>query len=251
MERTTEINSVFWIGTFVMLFLAFGLISLVLFYQNYFSKMKRKEAEQLLRVSLDSEKNERKRIAADLHDSVAADLSAIKNYLVLLQKTNDIKDIAGFGEIKESVDNALENTRLISYKLMPPLLETFGLVAAVQDSFERLNHKTAIPFILRSEKAPSLSTNVSYELFRIIQEFTTNMIKYGKVSVCHVNISESDSSIFIEIRDDGKKYNFMESLKASKGSGLQNINSRLKVINADLAQQETVEGNHFIITLKK
>jgi signal transduction histidine kinase len=235
-----------------MLFLAFGLIFLVLFYQNYFSKMKRREAEQLLRVSLESEKSERKRIAADLHDSVAADLSAIKNYLVLLQKQHhELQSIEGFGDIRESVDNALQNTRLISYKLMPPLLETFGLVAALQDNFERLHHKTAVPFLLRTEGMPVFAPTVSYEIFRIIQEFTANMLKYGGITACHVNICEKQEANTIEIKDDGKPYDFFELLKTTKGAGLVNITSRLKVIDAQLVQQKADTGNHFTITIKK
>ncbi|HLA55575.1 MAG TPA: histidine kinase [Flavobacterium sp.] len=247
-----EINSVFWLGTLTMLFLAFGLIFLVLFYQNYFSKMKRKEAEQLLKVSLDSEKNERQRIAADLHDSVAGDLSAIKNYLLLLQKTdNSLKDSPVFDEIKTGVENALENTRLISYKLMPPLLESFGLVAAVKDNFERLMNKTTASFAVVADEIPALPPTVSYEVFRVIQEFTTNMIKYGHITDCKVHINELPGHIQIEINDNGKSFNFAELLVTSKGTGLKNINSRLKVIEAELTQQKTTTGNHFTITLKK
>jgi signal transduction histidine kinase len=235
-----------------MLLLAFGLIFLVLFYQNYFSKMKTKEAEQLLKVSLDSEKNERQRIAADLHDSVAGDLSAIKNYLLLLQKTdNNLKDSPVFDEIKTGVENALENTRLISYKLMPPLLEGFGLVAAVMDNFERLMNKTTISFAVVADDIPKLSPTISYELFRIIQEFTTNMIKYGQVTECKMHIRELPGRIHIEIIDNGKSFNFSELLAVSKGTGLKNINSRLRVIEAELMQQKTTIGNHFTIILKK
>jgi signal transduction histidine kinase len=84
MEGASEIKTVFWIGTFVMLFLAFGLLAMVLFYQRHFAKMKQKETELLLKTALESEKQERQRIAKDLHDSVQGDLNAIRNYFLLL-----------------------------------------------------------------------------------------------------------------------------------------------------------------------
>ncbi len=234
-----------------MLFLALGLISLVLFYQNYFFRMKRNEAEQLLKVSLDSEKNERQRIAADLHDSVAGDLSAIKNYLSLLQRSNvAVKDEPVFAEIKTGVENALENTRLISYKLMPPLLETFGLAAAVKDHMERITAKTTINFTIDAAETLVISASISYELFRIIQEFTTNMIKYGNISECIITMKHTNGVFEIDIKDDGIPFDFFKSVKMSKGLGLQNISSRLKVIGADLLQKEQTKGNHFTITLK-
>lgn len=235
-----------------MVFLAFGMILLVLFYQNYFSKMKRKEAEQLLQVSIDSEKNERKRIAADLHDSVAGDLSAIKNYLLILQKSDDaIKHSPVFEEIKIGVENALENTRLISYKLMPPLLESFGLVAAIDDNFERLTSKSNAVFKIEATDELSISPGISYELFRVIQEFSTNMIKYGGVTQCKVTLTQNASTTQIDLTDNGSTYDFFALLKTSKGTGLKNIVSRLKVIEATFAQETVKSGNHFIITLKK
>ena len=248
MERTTEIHSVLWLGTGIMLFLAFGLIFLVLFYQNYFARMKRKEAEQLLFVSLESEKNERKRIAADLHDSVSGDLVAIRNYLVILKK-NEGLDGSVFDELQEGVENALQNTRQVSYKLMPPLLDTFGLAAAVKDYFERLSQKTAVAFTINNGEQPQLADEISYELFRVIQELATNMLKYGNVKSCQV-IIEGKRDIAVNIIDDGTPFHFHRALEQSSGTGLKNIASRLKVIGATLEQKEKSNGNHFVITLK-
>jgi signal transduction histidine kinase len=252
LERTDQINSVLWLGTAIMLFLGFVLISLVLFYRNFLSIMRRKEAEQLLLVSLESEKNERRRIAADLHDSVSGDLVAIRNYLTILQKSGNVSiDNSIFDELREGVENALQNTRQVSYKLMPPLLDSFGLAAAVSDNFERLYHKTSVQFSVEHDDSAELPAEISYELFRIIQEFTTNMLKYGSISVCKVKIYELQGSIFINIADDGDPFRFDKMLKKTSGTGLKNISSRLKVIGATLTQRQMEKGNDFIITLKR
>jgi signal transduction histidine kinase len=252
LEGTNEIKSVFWIGTTVMLFLAFGLIFLVLFYQNYFTRMKRKEAELLLRASLESEKQERQRIAADLHDSVSSDLSAIRNYLVILQKGEiDKQKKELYQELKDGVETAIENTRMVSYKLMPPLIEISGLAIALEDMFEKLNKKTQADFAINTTEGNLFfEPSTAYELFRVIQEFTTNMLKYGTITKCSVNLSSQKDDICIAIIDDGIPYNFKNLLKTSKGTGIKNINSRLKVIQAVLTQRETTVGNHFEIILK-
>ena len=232
-----------------MLMLAFGLIFLVLFYQNYFAKMKRREAEQLLLVSLESEKNERKRIAADLHDSVSGDLVAIRNYLAILKKSGNTIDAGVFDELREGVENALANTRQVSYKLMPPLLDTFGLTAAIKDYFERLSQTSGAEFAIIGDDL-ILADEIAYELFRIIQEFTSNMLKYGAVTKCNVNVGQRDDDVKISISDDGKAFSFDRSLAESKGTGLKNISSRLKVIGASMRQTDRVSGNEIIITLK-
>lgn len=124
MDNSQEIITVFWIGTIAMVSLVFGMLFLVLFYQNYFSKMKRKEAESLLQIALESEQKERQRIAADLHDSVSSDLTGIRNFIVLLSRNElDTDKKLLLADLQLGVENAIENTRLVSYQLMPPLLE--------------------------------------------------------------------------------------------------------------------------------
>lgn len=236
-----------------MLLMGLGIIFLVLSYQNYFSKIKRKEAELLLKASLESEKKERVRIAADLHDSVSSDLSAIRNYLIHLTNTeSDSSKKELFQELNEGVATAIENTRMISYNLMPPLLATSGLIPTFEDYFDRLRKSSTVlfesDFVVSNLK---ISSEISYELYRIIQEFTTNMLKYGRSNSCKIKVYEWDENLCIEFSDDGTPYNFNEALARSKGTGLKNINSRIKVINAVLSQKPSAIGNHFLITLKK
>jgi len=136
MESENELNSIILIGTFLMLFLAFGLLFMVLFYQRHLAKLKKKETELLLKTALRSEKKERKRIAKDLHDAIQSDLNAIRNYVVLFSKKNSHTDAPELLEaIHTSLEQTIENTRLISYQLMPPLLETAGFNLALRDYF--------------------------------------------------------------------------------------------------------------------
>lgn len=253
MESTSKIDSVIWIGTGIMVLFALGLVLLVLFYQNYFVKMKRKEAELLLKSSLESEKRERMRIAADLHDGVSGDLNAIRNYLSVLQKgEKDFGKQELFTEIKSGIEAALENTRQVSYKLIPPLLELAGFKVAIEDYFERLTTNSKIAFeIVSDNQTVNFPHEEAYELFRIVQEMTTNMIKYGEVTHCLILLSSSEKEYSLDIIDNGTPFNFNASLKTSKGSGLKNISSRLKILGAKMEQKETPKGNHYIITLKR
>ncbi|MDY0088740.1 MAG: histidine kinase [Flavobacteriaceae bacterium] len=252
MEGTNEIQYVFWIGTGLMISLAFGLLLLALFYQNYAVKRKRKEAGLLLKATLDSEKNERKRIAADLHDSVQGDLNAIRNFLALAEKNKlPGQENELMPEARKAVEKVLENTRLISKKLIPPLLESSGIIAALSDHFGDISKASGKTFSVQSTVHDlSLSTNKSYELFRVLQEFTQNMLKHGNINECLVLFYAKDAEMTIEIVDDGIPYDFKTSYINSKGSGLRNIQSRVNSIDAQLIQRETVSGNHFVIHLK-
>ncbi len=232
-----------------MVSLVFGMLFLVLFYQNYFSKMKRKEAENLLQIALKSEQKERKRIAADLHDSVSSDLTGIRNYIILLSRKeldNDKKLL--FADLQVGVENAIENTRLVSYQLMPPLLEEYGFVAAITDYFEQLTKNNNLLFnVICKDVHLNIVASKRYELYRIVQEFCTNMIKYGEIANCTLILSQVENTICLELIDDGVEFDFNKALQSSKGAGLKNINSRIQFIGGVLEQRAVVVGNHFIL----
>ena len=253
MESSSEIKTVFWIGTLLFLFIGIALLAMALFYKNYFAKMKQKEAELLLKTALETEKNERERIAADLHDGVSGDLNAVRNFITILNKkeaSNEDKNF--YNIILESVENALESTRNVSYKLMPPLLHTMGFISAIEDYLERLTKQTSINYnIITQSDFSNLDTSHSYELYRIIQELTTNQMKYGHVSQCQITLSEVLEDYRVTIEDDGIEFSFQNSLQNSKGSGLKNIQSRLKVLGATLQQEPKTLGNIYIISFKK
>lgn len=251
MEISEEIETAFWLGTFLMLFLTFGLIVLAVTYQRHYFKMRKNEAENMLKARIETEENERKRIAADLHDGVQGDLGAVKNYLDTLKRTQkDIANTQMLDEVIQSISGILQNTRNISYNLMPPLLQAEGIVAAVRDYCKGIFGKTNIDFEILCEKALNIEPSVSYHLFRIIQELTTNMIKYGKVSSVKITFTYTNNIITIHIIDNGILFNFTSALSQSKGSGLRNIASRLQVIGAVITHNYSNNINTYSITLK-
>ena len=251
MESSEEIVTVFWIGTIAMVSLVFGMLFLVLFYQNYFSKMKRKEAESLLQIALESEQKERQRIAADLHDGVSSDLTGIRNYILLLSRKeldNDKKLL--FADLQLGVENAIESIRLVSYQLMPPLLQEYGFLAAITDYFDQLAKNNNLLFnVICKDLHADIVASTGYELFRIVQEFCTNMIKYGQISSCTLVLYQIENTFFLELIDDGVGFDFKSALQLSKGAGLKSINSRIQFIGGVLEQREVSVGNHFMLQI--
>lgn len=212
--------------------------------------MKKQEAELMLAASLETEKTERGRIAADLHDSVSGDLSAIRNYISILSRGDaGDQNLEVFSEIKAGIESALENTRNVSHNLMPPLLDVLGLEAAVKDYLTGIGRKAALNFTVSSSILRELSPSINYHLYRIIQELTTNMLKYNTVKNVAIAFNQKEDYFKIDIIDDGSNYDFWFSLKTSNGSGLRNVSSRLQVINAVIVQQKNAAGNHLIITI--
>ena len=215
--------------------------------------MREKESEKLLQASLDSEKNERKRIASDLHDSVAGDISAVRNYIAILnKKEQDPYNKSILEEVSEALNNTLNNIQEISYNLMPPLLETSGLIPTLNDYFDRVKKwsNVAITTQYHTNNIP-LSPSEVYELYRIIQEFVHNMIKHGNVTQIHFSIENENNVLIFEMTDDGSSFDFYKKMESSSGMGLKNITSRIRKIGAMLKQIPNEKGNSIVIHLKK
>ncbi|MDR6300660.1 sensor histidine kinase [Mesonia maritima] len=254
MENESELKLFFWLGTAIMIGLVCLILLLTVIYQKKLHKIKQEEAENLLKISLESEKRERKRISSDLHDSVMGDLNAIRNYLAILDNTEQNSKIHKnpiLGEVEIALQTMQENIQGISYNLMPPSLDSSGLVATLENYFERIqkwNNKT-IHFQHKPSKI-SVAENIGYELYRISQELINNMIKYGNVKFIFFYLECDENLLRLTVKDDGIPFDFYESVKNSRGMGLKNIQSRIKQIEAELEQIPIEKGNELVITIK-
>ncbi|MBX2950071.1 MAG: hypothetical protein KF704_12395 [Crocinitomicaceae bacterium] len=253
MENETGLRLFFWLGTFIMLALTFAVLLITVMYQKKVHKMKQKESENLLQTSLDSEKKERKRIASDLHDGVCGDISAVRNYIAILnKKEQDPYNKSILEEVNETLNNTLNNIQEISYNLMPPLLESSGLIPTLNEYFDRVKKWSNVSITTQyyTTDVPISSSEV-YELYRIVQEFIHNMLKHGNVTQIHFSIRSVKSLLIFEITDDGASFDFYKNMENTSGMGLKNIASRSRKIGAILKQIPNEKGNNIEIHLKK
>lgn len=253
MDVVSDIKIAFVLGTAIMLILVFGLLFVVLYYQNHFMKMKRKEADLLLKTALESEKNERERIAIDLHDGVQGDLNALKFTLAGLETgILDLNFKAHIQLLQKTLQQTIENVRVISQKLMPPLLEQKGLRPALEVYFEFLQMHSDVTFVLEGDLVGfEFNSHEKYALFRLIQELIQNMLKHGQVSKITLIIKSQSKDLQIEITDDGIPFDFFSTFEANHSGGLQNIMSRIKSIGANMKQVSDVGCNIYLIQFKK
>lgn len=253
MANEIELKFLFWVGTFMMLALGVTLILITLLYHKRVYTMREKEAGNLLKATLEVEQKERRRIASDFHDGVNGDLNAISNYISLLYtKEEDSFKQSVLQEVKQTLDHTKENIQMISYNLMPPLLDTLGLVAVLKDYFVRFRKWSKIDINDQYlNEYITLTQTEAYELYRIIQELFNNMFKHGKISQVNFTMSASDQLVKVTLSDDGAPFDFYQHLKSSKGIGLKSITTRLKQIGAQLEQAQPETGNIITLTLKK
>lgn len=200
----------------------------------------RKKAEETLRdftrKLVESQESERKRIAAELHDSLAQDLLVITNEIKYYVKSSS----ANAGEL-EPLKRAstlaiqiIDQIREISYDLRPSQLDKLGFKKGVESLVGRLSRSSGIVISsdirLGSFKIPP---DIEINIFRIIQEGLNNVIKHSEAKSCFVKVFHKNNMLFVKISDKGKGFNPDSSLhkdRSKKKFGLKGINERATII---------------------
>jgi two-component system sensor histidine kinase ComP len=246
MESQETLNKVIIIASIVVFIFGFVQIGVAIFYHKYYINSKRLDAEKSFREKLDLERNERARIAHDLHDGLQNDFVAIKNYVNLLYFDEHNAERKKYLEnLEKSIDLASKNIQDISYSLMPSKLKSIGLIPVINDRFATLSKGSQTYFELEYE-----DENTNYQIYRIIQEITNNLIKHNKASLCKLSIFETKNKLKLIFKDDGEFFDYKLALNNSKGIGLLGINERLKSMNAKLKQKKDDTENIIIITVE-
>ena len=191
------------------------------------------------------QEGERKRIAEVLHDDIGNKL----NILSLWINNDDTWNNERSKEIIiQQIPKLIEATRTISHSLYPANLEKFGLILTIEALISNVNKSLSVQLILNHtyQKRP-LSFEV--QVYRIIQEFLSNVIKHAKATKMLIHIRETDSLLTIILSDNGVGFN---TDLLQKGMGLNNIDSRIQSINARSKwKSKKGKGSNLIITLPK
>ncbi|MCH9659546.1 MAG: hypothetical protein K0U54_01400, partial [Bacteroidetes bacterium] len=189
----------------------------------YFLKQaqeKRKFQEIFSEKLLQSQEDERTRIAKDLHDSIGQQLTLIK------RRAQEEEQ----GDISEMTHSALEEVRGISRNLYPSVLKQLGLSESIEQMIYDIDEKTNIFFTAEIEEIDSyFSEDASLNFYRFIQESITNILKHAEASSVSIIIKKRNGKVHISIKDDGKGFIVSETLK-HHSLGLKTIAERIRIL---------------------
>ncbi len=186
------------------------------------SRIALEEKQKMLKASIDASERERKKIAEELHDHINAQLTVVRLSLVRSDGSNDHSDAVSH------LDNTIQELRGISRELMPPVLERFGLLDALDDLFDKIETGTdlKIEFDAPEEwKHKNLERDLS--LYRIVQEFAQNTMKYAEATKLFVQVKVGEK-IELTLKDDGKGF---DPERFERGLGTRNMESRIQYLN--------------------
>ena len=232
---------IFSLLTVGMLILSGSIVLFVVFYQKKMlqEQFKRKQLEldyqqRMMLASMESEENERRRLAGELHDSIGAMLSTIRVGITTLAR--QIPDPQSVEQPKQLLDETIQSVRKISRDLMPSTLEKFGFAQAVKELCERFHATSQVPIhYTENGELNSFDKNRELMLFRVVQELLNNALKHSQAKEINVILTSESENVIVAVEDNGVGFD-VEAVRNSKdsgrGLGLFNIENRARLLNA-------------------
>jgi len=237
-SQGSEVLLLFLIGTAAMLVMAVAIILFIVFYQKRIlsEQLKQRALElkyqqQMLLAQIESQENERRRVAKDLHDDVGLMLQALRTTTLAVIQHAPEEDRR---EVQQMVSEITETVRRICWDLMPSSLEYFGLTEAVDEMCHRLSARSQMPvtFSFQGSVMPIDKKKQTF-LYRMVQELVNNAVKHAQATFVEVRFTWTESYLQINVLDNGIGFNPTEAKKQMQlghGLGLLSLESRASLL---------------------
>ncbi len=222
-----------WFYTAAFIFVA-GLVALV--FERRVAHLKRARAAQeaFSRQLIGSQEAERKRIAAELHDSIGQSLAIIKNRaaLSLTRPEDRERALEQLGEISDAAAHAIEEAREIAYGLRPLQLDQLGLKMSIESMLKKASSAEGLRLSYEIDEIDgAFAKEQEINLYRIVQECVGSIVKHAGTRSASVTIKRAGREIVLTVRDDGKGFSADGSPGSGRrGFGMLNVAERARML---------------------
>jgi PAS domain S-box-containing protein len=208
-----------------------------------------KEAEEKLRWSLEAlrqtvqqrrdlaqrleraQEEERRRIAADIHDDPIQAMSAVDLRLQMLLGSGTAVTKAELERLHEIVIHSIERLRSLLFELHPTMLDREGLVAALSFLVEHAAIETGWTVEVVNDLEDEPSADEGAILYRIAQEAITNVRKHARASRVTLRVGTIDGGVKIVVEDDGDGFDAISMGEPTPGHlGLTTMVERAELL---------------------
>jgi PAS domain S-box-containing protein len=162
------------------------------------------ERRRLMAHLVQAQEEERRKIAADIHDDSIQAMTAASLRLQQLRKhvtTEQHQEL--ISRLDEAVRESITRLRRLMFDLRPPTLDRTGLGPAVRELLDRLRAETEIEYTLDDRLAGEPSNDLRIELYRITQEALANVRKHSHAKQVSVELHRLDGGYHVRVADDG------------------------------------------------
>jgi signal transduction histidine kinase len=178
-----------------------------------------------------SEERQRRRIATNLHDQIGQSLAFAR---LKLATASEAENASLIPQLRALIDQAITDTRSLTFELSPPVLYELGLVAALEWLARKIQQEHGIQTRFHDDGQPKpLDENFRIVLFQAVRELLVNVAKHARPSHAQVLLRRDADAIRIVIEDDGVGFDVTQvrsAGEAPKSFGLFNIRERIEYL---------------------
>ena len=233
-----------WTGVLVSFMIIVGVILI----REIFYSLKRAEIDRLrterkvLNAIINTEENERRRFANDLHDGLGPILSTIKMSLSSL--TPRIHDSSGtviLNNTSHLINEAISTIKDVSDNLSPHILSNFGLASAINTFTTKINQTKAVAIDFKSNmENHRIENDKEVVIYRAVCELINNAIRHSGASRIDIELNKHEKFITLHFSDNGRGFDTTAiSTEDNKGMGLSNIETRVKTVEGVFVLEST------------
>lgn len=233
-----------WIGVLI----SFMIIAGVILIRELFYSLKRAEIDRLksekrvISAIINTEENERKRFAKDLHDGLGPIMSTVKMSLSALgDRIKDPTDTVILNNTNHLVNEAINALKDISNNLSPHVLSNFGLSSALSAFIAKINQTKAMEIDFKSNmENQRLESEKEVVMYRAACELINNSIRHSGASKIEIELNKHEKFITLQFNDNGRGFDTdMLENEDTKGMGLSNIETRVKSVDGVFILEST------------
>jgi len=200
------------------------------------------QIRQLARRRTSIEQQERTRLGRILHDAVGNGLAVLSVKLTQLDNKVAAGEQESAIEVSRSARRQVaelgKTVREVIEGVRPAVLEELGFIAAVEEYAGKLSLRSHIAVeIDSSTRSTGLSAAAQTELYFVVVELLSNVVKHAKASRITLAIRESSGRFGIRLADDGKGFDVLSVVtrRSSTGWGLINVRERVEALGGTMA----------------
>ncbi|MBF0511095.1 MAG: PAS domain-containing protein [Candidatus Omnitrophica bacterium] len=245
-------GSLYWVDTTIVPFLnAKGrpYQYVAIRYEITQKKKMEDEIKVLPQLIIQAQEQESNRIARDLHDDLGQSLAILKMMIQsswLSESKEAKKRNTDQKKIIDYLNGIIEKSRHMAMRLRPSTLDVLGLTSALGSMFKEISANNKLKIAFQSVPMDDLEFKAEpINLFRIVQEAMSNILKHAKASQVQVNATCSKGRLQIIIEDNGRGFTFTGS---SYGLGLTTMQERAKLLGGLISiQSKPKHGTRIVI----
>jgi PAS domain S-box-containing protein len=202
---------------------------------------RRKQMEEALsdmsRKLIDSQEQERARVARELHDDINQRLALVAIGLDQLREKHknlpsDVR--CHVQELQQMTSDISSSVYALSHELYSSIPDSLGLARRMKSWCRDFGERRKMEIDFKSHDLPRLPQEISLSLFRVLQEALQNAAKHSGAKRVEVQLAENSGEIHLIVSDSGKGFN-VKSAMQSRGLGLTSMQERVRLVGGTIA----------------